>query len=113
MRAGLGEPLAMQSLGVAREDPELEAAGLRDPRQEGRSRRQSDDQSSAITSTFAGPPGWAASHLIAADCSSLSRAFAWRSRRYPLQSTRGFAGLKRRMSKPSRARFSGVPTNFK
>ena len=31
----------------------------------GRSRRQSDDQSSEITRIFAGPPGWAASHLIA------------------------------------------------
>src|SRR5215475_2361297 len=63
-----------------------------------------------MTRTLAGPPGWAASQRMPATCSSVSRAFAWRSRRYALQSTRGRTWQKRRMSKPCRPRFSGEPT---
>ena len=42
----------------------------------GTSRRQSDDHSSEMTRTLAGPFGRAASHLIAAVCASSSRAAA-------------------------------------
>src|SRR5262245_41700401 len=62
-----------------------------------------------MTATFAGPSGCAASHRMAAACSGLRRARACRSRRYPLQSTRGRTRLNRRMSKPSRARFASEP----
>ena len=59
----------------------------------GTSRRQSEDQSSEIMRILAGPPGWAASHLMAAACGSLRRACAWRSRKIALLSLRG-AGVE-------------------
>ncbi len=56
-RRRLGQALHEERVAVPGEDAELEAARLGQPRH---------DQSSAITRIFAGPPGWAASHRMAA-----------------------------------------------
>ena len=68
----------------------------------GTSRRQSEDQSSEMTSIFAGALGWATSHFRAAAWASVRSDFSNASRKNALWSSLGPAFTPR-------PRFSGVP----